>query len=90
MILLCALLLNYLTFSRARIVRWCAESNRPIKLVDDREFHSLMKAGRPGTSIPSQKTVSRDIHLAFEKCRLRVDQILQVRHRFDLLNIIDI
>jgi hypothetical protein len=37
-----------------------------------------MKAGRPGTSIPSQKTVSRDIQLAFNNCQLRIDKILRV------------
>lgn len=68
-----------LSICRAHIARWCAESNRPLKIVDDREFEILMKAGRPGVSIPSQRTVSRDIQSAFEKCRLRIDRILRVR-----------
>jgi hypothetical protein len=71
--------LNHLTHSRAHIARWCAESARPLKIVEDREFGFLMRAGRPGTAIPKQKTVSRDIQVAFEKCRLHVDQILRVR-----------
>jgi len=37
-----------------------------------------MKAGRPGTSLPSPITVSRDIKAAFECCRERIDTILQV------------
>ncbi|KAH9045980.1 hypothetical protein EDB84DRAFT_1265619, partial [Lactarius hengduanensis] len=63
--------------TRAHIAKWCAESSRPLSIVNDREFKVLMKAGRPGTTIPSQKTVSRDIQAAFDKCRLRVDRILK-------------
>lgn len=35
--------------SRAHIVRWCAESNCPLKITKDREFITLMKASCPGT-----------------------------------------
>ena len=37
-----------------------------------------MKAGHPGTTIPSPMTVSRDIKSAFERCHERIDQILKV------------
>jgi hypothetical protein len=37
-----------------------------------------MKAGRPGTSLPTPMTVSRDIKAAFECCRERIDTILKV------------
>jgi hypothetical protein len=47
--------------------------------VKDREFIQLMKAGRPGTSLPTPMTVGRDIELSFEKCRERIDKILKVR-----------
>ena len=63
--------------NRAHIARWCAESNRPMNLVKDRQFEYLMKAGRPGASIPSPMTVSRDIHASFKKCRDRIDTILK-------------
>jgi hypothetical protein len=73
----------YVTFldevnDRAHIARWCAESNRPFKIVEDREFRSLMKAGRPGTSLPSSLTVSRDIKATFKRCRERIDTFLKV------------
>ena len=68
-------------FESAQIARWCAESNRPLKIVTDQAFAVLMKAGRPGTTIPSPMTVSRDINSAFERCRERVDQILKVSSR---------
>ena len=45
-----------------------------------------MKTGHPGTFLPSPKTVSRDIELAFDTCQLQVDQLLWVC--FDLLNVI--
>ena len=44
---------NSLPSFRAHIARWCAESNQPMNLVKDREFNHLMKAGHPGTSIPT-------------------------------------
>ncbi|KAG6807412.1 hypothetical protein H0H92_007644 [Tricholoma furcatifolium] len=62
------------SFSLARIALWCAESNRPMKLVTDRQFTILMKAGRPGTSIPSPSTVSRDVKATFE---VRIDEIIR-------------
>ena len=37
-----------------------------------------MKAGRPGTSLPSPMTVSRDIKAAFERCQECIDTILKV------------
>lgn len=49
-----------------------------MKIVEDREFRTLMKAGRPGTSIPSPSTVARDIKVAFEGCRQHIDRILRV------------
>jgi hypothetical protein len=65
-------------FESAQIARWCAESNQPLKIVKDRAFAVLMKAGRPGTTIPSPMTVSQDIDTAFERCCECIDQILKV------------
>ncbi|KAG6805793.1 hypothetical protein H0H92_013984 [Tricholoma furcatifolium] len=62
--------------TRARIALWCAESSRPMKIVRDRQFTTLMLAGRPTTTIPSPTTISRDIKAAFEACRSRIDNIL--------------
>ena len=63
---------------RAHIVRWCTESNRPLNIVKDREFEVLMKAGRPGTMLPSASTVTRDVKAAFERCREHIDSLLKV------------
>ena len=49
-----------------------------MNVVKDREFIQLMKAGRPGTSIPTPMTVARDVKLSFEQCRERIDNILKV------------
>ena len=65
-------------FYSAHIVRWVTESNRPRNIVNDREFEVLMKAGRPGTTLPSVSTVGRDINAAFERCRERIDKLLKV------------
>ncbi|KAJ6555528.1 hypothetical protein B0H10DRAFT_1781631, partial [Mycena sp. CBHHK59/15] len=32
---------------RAHIVRWVAENNRPLAIVEDREFKTILGAGRP-------------------------------------------
>jgi hypothetical protein len=61
---------------RAHVARWCAESNRVLAIVKDRMFNILMKAGRPGTSLPSPMTVSRDIQLSFDKSRKRINTLL--------------
>lgn len=45
-----------------------------------------MKAGRPGTSLPSTMTVSRDIKAAFERCRERIDTILKVSLQVCIMN----
>ncbi|KAG6805554.1 hypothetical protein H0H92_014967, partial [Tricholoma furcatifolium] len=63
--------------TRAHVALWCAESNRAMKIVTDRQFATLMKAGRPSTVLPSPSTVSRDIKAAYAACRVRIDQILR-------------
>ena len=47
-------------------------------VVKDREFLHLMKAGRPGTSIPTPATVSHDVKISFAKSHERIDSILKV------------
>lgn len=53
-----------------------------MNVVNDREFLQLMKAGRPGTSLPSSVTVGRDVIISFERCRERIDKILKVGFTF--------
>ena len=59
-------------------MRWCTESNRPLNIVNDHEFEVLMKAGRPGTTLPSVSTAGRDVKAVFERCRERIDNLLKV------------
>lgn len=49
-----------------------------MNVVKDREFVHLMKAGRPGTSLPLAATVARDVKLSFARSRQRIDKILKV------------
>jgi hypothetical protein len=63
---------------RAHIARWCVESSRPVYMVQDRQFLLLMKAGRPGTTVPSHATVKRDIKVAFHQSIQRIDEQLKV------------
>jgi hypothetical protein len=58
-----------MTSSRAHIVRWVAESNRPLNIVEDREFRHILAAGRPEYSLPRRRIVARDLHAAYERSR---------------------
>ncbi|KAJ7745353.1 hypothetical protein B0H16DRAFT_1321779, partial [Mycena metata] len=63
--------------TRANIVRWVTESNRPVKIVTDFGFETLMKTGRPSTSIPSPRQVFRDVHASFDLCKAKIAKLLQ-------------
>ncbi|KAJ7786903.1 hypothetical protein B0H14DRAFT_2630015 [Mycena olivaceomarginata] len=62
---------------RAHIVRWVAESHRPLTIVEDREFMQILGAGRPEYRIPRRRTVGRDLHAAYERCREYVVTLLR-------------
>jgi hypothetical protein len=51
---------------------------RPFSVVEDRDFRSLMKTGRPEYYLPSRSTVSRDVKEVFKKVRKRIAKMLQV------------
>ena len=69
---------SHLWTFRAYIARWCAENNHSHRIVKDHQFDILMKAGHPGTSLPSPSTVLCDIKAAFEQCCECIDTILKV------------
>jgi len=56
-------------------VRWVSESMRPLKIVADRGFQSLMKTGQPGYY---SSTVSRDVKLVFARARSCIAKLLLV------------
>ncbi|KAJ7670459.1 hypothetical protein B0H17DRAFT_844915, partial [Mycena rosella] len=62
---------------RAHIVRWVVESNRPLVIVEDREFKFILGAGRPEYRLPGRRTVSRDLNASYERCRTFVEQLLK-------------
>jgi hypothetical protein len=63
--------------ARIEIVKWVAESMRPLSIVEDRGFHTLMKTGRGKYHIPSAKTVARDVKHVFKKTKDRIGKILR-------------
>lgn len=71
-------LLPLIQISRAEFVRWVCESKRPFQIVNDRAFKSLMKTGRPGYTIPSAETLSRDVKMVFTNVRQRIAKMMQV------------
>lgn len=46
---------------RANIALWCAKSNCPTSIVQDEYYINQIHLLRPGTAIPSQHTVGRDL-----------------------------
>lgn len=60
-------------------MRWIAEANRPLRIVEDRELKELLSAGRPGFNVPSRFTVARDLNAAYKRCSSRVKTLLEVR-----------
>ena len=74
-------LLPLITLFSAHIVRWCAESNRPLTMIKDRQFIMLMKVGCPCSTLPSPRTISRDLNNAFDNCHKHMDKLLHVFDR---------
>ena len=65
-------------YTRAEVVRWVSESNRPFRIVADRGFLALMKTGRPHMWIPRPTTVASDVRMVFARTRQRIAVMLQV------------
>ena len=51
---------------------------RPLNLLKDKGFNTLMKTGRPEYKIPSPSTSSRDAKLVFARGRQKVANLLNV------------
>ena len=64
--------------SRAKIVHWVSESDRPFKIVKDWGFQKLMKTGRLEYYIPSPETVSQDVKKVFVHVCKRIAKLLKV------------
>ena len=47
-------------------------------IVEDEEFHCMMKTGRPAYRIPTAKTVAKDVHVVYHRVKERVGKMLQV------------
>jgi hypothetical protein len=56
-----------------------------MNIVKDRQFKWLMKAGCPGTSLPSPMTVAHDVKILFDKSHSRIHKILKVCIMFYIL-----
>lgn len=58
-------------------MRWVVESNRPFRIVDDRELKTLVLSGRTHLQLPSRWTVAEDIRHCFGSMRNRIRDILR-------------
>ena len=58
-----------------------------MNIVKDRQFEHLMKAGHPGTLLPSLMMVSHDVKILFNTCCAHIDKILKVCITFRLLQL---
>ena len=61
----------------AHLVRWITENNQPINIINDHESHELLTAGCPTVELPSNSTISHNIHASFVKCKERITKLLQ-------------
>ncbi|KAL4071957.1 hypothetical protein J3A83DRAFT_4093112, partial [Scleroderma citrinum] len=64
--------------TRAKIVRWVAESTHPFNIIDDAGFQCLMKTGRPNCYLPNLSTVLCDIQNTFVQVHQKIAKKLQV------------
>ena len=55
-----------------------SESLRPLSIVEDEGFKTLMKTGRPNYKLLKRVTVARDVKQVFKKTKKRVAKLLQV------------
>jgi hypothetical protein len=51
---------------------------RPLSIVEDEGFKTLMKTGRPNYKLPKRVTVTRDMNQVFKKTKKRMAKLLQV------------
>lgn len=51
---------------------------RPLSIVEDEGFKTLMKTGRPNYKLPKRVTVARDVKHVFKKTKKRIKKLLQV------------
>ena len=64
---------------RALIALRCAVHNRPVNSVNDALYHEEVQLLRPGTIIPSDITVARDITFLYHNLAKRVKKYFVVR-----------
>jgi len=60
------------------IVKWVAESMRPLSIVEDQGFNTLMKTGRPNYKLPKRMTVAHDVKHVFKTTKKRIKKLLKV------------
>ena len=61
---------------RLHLVKWVTENNHPVNIINDHELQNLLTAGWPSIELPSNRTISRDIHASFLKCQDRIAKLL--------------
>lgn len=59
-------------------MKWVSKYMRSMLIVEDEEFHCMMKTGRPAYRIPTAKTVAKDVHVVYHRVKERVGKMLQV------------
>jgi hypothetical protein len=77
---------------RALLVMWCAASRQPFYALRDPVFLDIVSLLRPGTSVPSPQTTSRDVTHIYNQISLSVRDRFQVMisylYRYDGNNLI--
>ena len=63
---------------RFLLAMWSARRHRPFAIVEDPEFHAIVKMLYPRVELPSRVTVSRDVSDIFKESKKRVIAMLKV------------
>jgi hypothetical protein len=53
----------------AHLIKWLTENNQPINIINDTELQNLLTAGHPSIQLPTNPTISHDIHVSFKRCQ---------------------
>ena len=59
-------------------MKWVSKNMQSMCIMEDAEFHCLMKTGQPAYWIPTAKMVATDIYIVFKQVKDCIIKMLQV------------
>ena len=59
------------------LIKWVTKNNCPVNIINDCELQNLLTANQPSIKLPSNITISQDIHASFLKCQDCITKLFQ-------------